>query len=185
MKLNYKKSLKFVTLLISTLLIGAASATIYYAIQASSTITIAAAPVTFTSGNDSTGILTPGTNNTSASLSLSAYPNATLTYEQAVNITATANKQVRLRHVSITPADGNPSVSNFTSIVFTLLNAGGSTMGTLTYTITGDNWNEPTSATDWQSISSGQEWTIKVETKAAAGASASVSATIVIAVDVQ
>jgi hypothetical protein len=165
------------------MLVVSASAAIYYAMLAQATATVAAASVYFKAGKDSSGILTFGTNNTYASLSLSAYPNVTLYYDEAVNVTATAAKQVRLRHVSITPIDGNPNVSNFTSIVFRLIAVNGTEVGSLTYTTSGDDWTEPTE-TSYVAIGAGQEWAIKVETKAAAGATTGVSTTIVIAVDV-
>lgn len=178
-----RKWFDFLALLLISMLIVSASAAIYYTMLAQSTATVSTASVYFTAGGDSTGILTLGTNNTYASLSLSAYPNVTLYYDQAVNLTATAAKQVRLRHVSISPGDGNSGVSNFTSIVFRLIAANGTEVGSLSYTTTGDNWNEPT-ATSYVAIGAGAEWTIKVETKAVAGANTGVSTTIVIAVDV-
>lgn len=173
----------FLALLLISMLVVSASAAIYYAMLAQSSATVAAASVYFTAGGDSAGILTLGTNNTYASLSLNAYPNVTLFYDQAVNLTATAAKQVRLRHISVSPDDGNPSVSNFTSIVFRLIAANGTEVGTLSYTTTGDVWNEPTQ-TGYVAIGAGVEWTIKVETEAKAGATTGVSTTIEIAVDV-
>ena len=184
-KILFRKELKLVTLLLTAMLIASASATIYYGMLMQSTATVAAAPVTFTDGDDSSGVFTAGTNNTYAALSLNAYPNVTLTYDQAVNLTATAAKQVRLRHVSISPDDGDASVSNFTSVVFTLINGTGTVKGTLTYTTTGDTWTEPASATSYMAIGASEEWTIKIEIKAVAGANTGISTTIVIAVDVQ
>jgi len=184
-KVQFRKSIKFLTLLLTSMLIATASATVYYAMLGQSKSTVAEAPVYFTTGNDSSGILTRGTNNTYASLSLNAYPNATLYYDQAVNLTATAAKDVRLRHVSISPDDGDPSVSNFTSFVFRLLKADSTEVGTLTYTTSEDNWTEPTTPTSYVAIGAGEEWTIKIEIKAAAGAKADVSTTIIIAVDVK
>lgn len=178
-----RKSLDFLALLLISMLIVSASAAIYYAMLAQSSATVATASVCFTMGEDSSGIVTLGTNNTYASLSLNAYPNVTLYYDQAVNITATAAKQVRLRHVSISPGDGDPTVSNFTSIVFRLIAANGTEVGSLTYTTTADSWNEPTE-TNYAAIGAGAEWSIKVETKATAGATTGISTSIVIAVDV-
>jgi len=186
-KIPLRKSIKFLTLLLTSMLVATASATVYYAMLEQSKSTVAVTPVYFTTGNDSSGILTLGTNNTYASLSLNAYPNATLYYEQAVNLTATAAKEVRLRHVSISPDDGDQSVSNFTSVVFRLIKADSSEVGTLTYTTTDDTWNEPTSPSpaNYVAMSAGQEWTIKIEVKAAAYAWVGVSTAIVIAVDVK
>jgi len=107
-----------------------------------------------------------------------------LYYDQAANITATANKEVRLRPVSISPDDGDASVSNFTSVVFRLIKADSTEVATLSYTTTSDTWNEP-SATNYVAITNGEVWTIKVEIKAAAGAWNNISTTIVIAIDVR
>lgn len=178
-----RKWLDFLALLLISMLVVTASAAIYYAMVAQATATIGVASVYFKAGKDSSGVLTLGTNDTYASLSFSAYPNVTLYYDEAVNITATAAKQIRLRHVSISPGDGNPNVSNFTSIVFRLIAANGTELGSLTYTTAVDNWNEPTQ-TGYFAIGAGQEWAIKVETKAVAGATTGISTTIVIAVDV-
>lgn len=179
-----RRWLDFLALLLISMLIVSASAAVYYGMLAQSTATVAAASVCFTDGSDSSGILTLGTNNTYASLSLDAYPNVTLYYDQAVNVTATDAKEVRLRHVSISPDDSNPSVSNFTSVVFRLLKADATEVGTLTYNTTGDVWNEPT-YTSYTAIGIGEEWIIKVEIKAAAGANTGVSTTIMITVDVR
>ena len=184
-KILFRKETKLVTLLLTAMLIASASATIYYGMLAQSAATVAAAPVTFTDGDDSTGIVAYGTNDTYAALTLSAYPNVTLYYEQAVNLTATADKQVRLRHVSISPDDGDASVSNFTSVVFRLIKGDSTEVGTLTYATTGDDWTEPASATTFTAITSGEDWTIKIEIKAVAGANTGIATTIVIAVDVQ
>ena len=179
-----RKSLDLMVLLIVSALAITASASIYYGMLAQSTATVVAAPVSFTSGNDSAGILTLGTNNTYASLSLDAYPNVTLYYEQAVNITATADKQIRLRHVLVNPDDNDPSVGNFTSVVFRLIQADGSEVANLTYTTTGNVWNEPAN-TGYSAITNGDEWTIQIEILAVATATSGVSTTIEIAVDVQ
>jgi len=184
-KLLYRKETKLVTLLLTSMLIASASAAVYYGMYARSTATVAPAAVTFTSGGDSSGVYTPGTNATYASLTLSAYPNVTLYYEQAVNISASANKEVRLRHVDISPGDGDPSVSNFTSVVFKLIKTNGDVAGTLTYTVSGDDWTEPSAPTTYAAITSGEEWAIRVEITAAAGANTGKSVTVTIAVDVK
>ena len=179
-----RKSAKLLMLLLINMLVVTASAAVYYAMLSQSTATVAAAAVSFTDGDDSTGIVSYGLNNTYAELTLNAYPNVTLYYDQAVNLTATADKQVRLRHVSISPDDGDPSVSNFTSVVFRLIKTDSTNVGNLTYTTTGDDWTEPTNTT-YTAITDGEEWTIKIEIKAVAGANTGISTTIVIAVDVQ
>jgi hypothetical protein len=180
-----RRSLDLIVLLLISFLVVTASAAIYYAMLARSTATISVAAVYFKNGGDSSGILTLGTNDTYAKLDIDAYPNVTLYYDQAVNLTATAAKQIQLRHVSISPDDGDQSVSNFTSVVFRLIKADATEVGTLSYSTTGDTWNEPAAPTGYVSIGAGEEWTIKIEIKATAGATAGVSTTIVIAVDVQ
>lgn len=179
-----RKWLDFLVLLVVSMLVVSASAIVYYALSAKSTATITSAPVTFKQGGDSAAAsYSLGTNNTYVSLTFDAYPNATLTYEQAINITASANKNLRLRHVSIAP-DNVADVGNWTSVQFTLINGTGTTKGTLSYSTSGNDWTDPTS-TSWEAITNGEEWTIKVETKAKAGASAGHSTTIIIAVDIQ
>jgi hypothetical protein len=182
LNLKNRKWLDLLALLLISVFVISASGAIYYAMLASSTSTVAAAAVYFKNGSDSTGILTLGTNNTYARLNLNAYPNVTLYYDQAVNLTATVAKQIRLRPVSISP-DGNPSVSNFTSVVFRLLAANGVEQGSLSYTTSGTSWTLP-SQTGYFSIGAGVQWTVKIEIKAAAGAKTGVSTDIVIAVDV-
>jgi hypothetical protein len=160
-----------------------ASATVYYAMLSPSSTTVKTAPVHFMAGNDSAGILTLGANETYATLTLDAYPNVTLYYDQAVNVTATANKEIRLRPFSISP-DNNPSVGNFTSIVFRLIKADTTEVGLLSYTTTGNTWNAP-SSTNYVPITSGETWTVKIEITAKPGALSGVSTNIVIAFDVR
>jgi hypothetical protein len=160
-----------------------ASAAVYYGMLSASSATVKVAPVHFIAGNDSSGILTLGTNQTFATLTLDAYPNVTLYYDQAVNITAAANREVRLRPVSINPSN-DPSVGNFTNVVFRLIRADMTEAGVLSYATTGNTWNAPTS-TSYVPITSGEIWAIKIEITAAPGALSGVSTSIVIAVDVR
>jgi hypothetical protein len=180
--LTHRRHLDLLVLLLISVFVVSASAAVYYVMNAQSKATVSAAPVYFIAGGDSSGILNLGTGDTYARLSLNAYPNVTLIYDQAVNLTATAAKQIRLSHVSVTP-NNNASVSNFVSVVFRLIRANGTEVGTLTYTTTGNTWNTP-SPTGYVTISSGEELAVKIEIKAAAGASIGASTTIVIAVDV-
>jgi hypothetical protein len=179
-----RRWLDFLLLLLISLFLVTGSAAVYYSMLSTSTASILGAPVFFSAGNDSTGILTLGTNETYASLSLNAYPNVTCYYDQAVNVTANANRDIRLRHVSISPLDNDPSVSNFTSIVFRLIRGNGTELGTLTYTTTGTVWNRP-APTGYVTIASGEKWTIKVEITAAAGSRSGISTNIVVAIDVR
>jgi hypothetical protein len=114
------------------------------------------------------------------SLAIKAYPNATLVYEEPLNISNTDSSahNIRLRHVSISPTSGSASISNFTFINFTLNSVN------FDYTTTGDTWNTP-SDMSYQSLPGNTEWSVKVETKAAAGATEAISCTLKIAVDVE
>jgi hypothetical protein len=180
--LKNRKGTDLLILLLISVFVVSASAAIYYSMYAKSTTTITAAPVYFTPGGDSSGILKIGTNSTYAELNLNAYPNVTLYYDQAVNITASAAGQVQLDPVSVSPND--LSVSNFTSIVFTLVRADGSEVGSLTYTTTGNTWNIP-APSGYVSISAGETIAVKVAITAVAGAKAGVSTAIVLTIDVK
>ena len=177
-----RKSTDLLILLLISVFVVSASAAVYYSMYAKSTTTITAAPVYFTLGGDSSGILKIGTNNTYAELSLNAYPNVTLYYDQAVNITASAAGQVQLDPVSVSP-NGDPSVSNFTSIVFTLVRSDGTAVGSLTYTTTGNSWNVPSTGSGFVPISAGEKIAIKVAITAVAGAKTGVSTAIVMTID--
>ena len=180
-----RKSIKLGMLILSALLIATTSTNVYYGILQGNTVGIVEAKVHFTDGDDSTAAgYNPGLNETYCALSLNAYANITLYYEQAVNITnidATAH-DIRLRHVTITPASTDDSVGNYTQIDFKLIDVSGTVQETITYTTTGDTWNTP-SPTAYVTLPAGTEWTIQVETKAAAGAKA-VSCYIEFAIDV-
>jgi hypothetical protein len=178
-----RRWLDFLLLLLISMFVVSASAAVYYAMLSPASATLKVAPVHFTTGNDSAGILTLGVNETSATLTLDAYPNVTLYYDQSVNVTAIANRDIRLRPVSIIP-NNDPSVGNFTSIVFRLIKADATQAGILSYTTTGNAWNVP-SAMSYVPITSGEVWAIKIEITATPGAFSGVSTNIVIAVDVR
>jgi hypothetical protein len=186
MEINLRKTVKLVFLLFASLLIASASAAVYYAITMEPSVTIQNAVVQFAQGSDWPSGSTLGTNGTWVSLSLKAYPNATLIYEEPLNISNTdsASHQFRLRHVSISPASGDSSVSNFTFIRFVVKNSSGVAQASFNYSTSGDTWTTP-STTSYLTLPASTEWIIYVETKAAAGAASGLSVNIVIAVDVQ
>lgn len=186
-KVFSSKALKLLFLLLTSLLIASASAAVYYSISMEPTVTIKGAVVQFAQGNDWSQVAgSIGTNNTWCSLSLKAYPNATLTYEQPLNISNTDGSnshQFRLRHISIAPASGSASVSNFTFFNFVIKNTAGVSQASFNYTTSGDNWNTP-SPTSYLTLPANTKWVLYIETKAAAGATLDIAASIVIAVDV-
>jgi len=125
-----------------------------------------------------------GPNGTWCNLALKAYPNATMTYEEPLNLTNTGTQvSIKLRAISISPASGNVQVSNFTFINFTLHDQTGAIKGSLNYTTNGNDWNTP-SMTD-VTMNANDVWYITIQTKAAAGAQSNIVANIEIAVDVQ
>jgi hypothetical protein len=183
-----KKSVKLLILLLSSLLIASASAAVYYSMIMQPSVTITNATVMFLQGNDWPAGSNLGANSTWVSLALNAYPNATLTYDQPLNIsnTDTSPHNFRLRHVSITPASGTASVSNFTAINFIVENTAGVAQANFYYNTTGTTWNTP-STTGYMSLPASTKWIISVQTTALAGANCTslYTANLVISVDVQ
>jgi hypothetical protein len=180
-----RKSIKLGLLLISALLIATTSTNVYYGLLQESSIGVVEAKVHFTAGDDSTAAgYSPGLNETYCSLTLNAYANVTLYYEQAVNITNTDTTahDIRLRPIAIGPVSGTDSVGNFTQIDFKLVDVSGTVQRTLTYTTTGDTWNPP-ATTAYITMPALTEWTMQIETNAAPGAKV-VSCWIEIAIDV-
>jgi len=167
-------------------LIGTASAAVYYSVLMQPSVTITGATVIFVAGNDWPIGSTLGTNSTWVSLALQAYPNATLTYDQPLNIsnTDTSSHLFRLRNVSITPASGTSSVGNFTSINFFVENTAGVVQANFYYNTTGTTWNTP-ATTSYMTLPASTAWIISVQTTAAAGASSIVASNLDISVDVQ
>lgn len=185
-KIAAKKAVKLLTLVLTSMLIATASATVYYSMIMQPAVTITGASMRFAQGNDWPSGSSLGTNATWVSLALKAYPNATLTYDQPLNISNTdsASHTFRLRHVSITPASGQPQVGNFTFVNFVVQNTAGVSQASFNYTTSGNTWSTP-STTSYMTLPASTQWIIYVETKAGAGANSDIVANIQIAVDVQ
>jgi len=184
-KTPFRKLVKLLPLLLTSMLIGTASAAVYYSMIMEPAVTITGATIRFIQGSDWPSGSSMGTNGTWVSLALKAYPNATLTYDQPLNLSNTdsSSHQFRLRHVSITPASSSASVGNFTFFNFVIKNAAGVSQASFNYTTSGDNWNTP-SPTSYLTLPANTKWIVYIETKAAAGATEDIVASIVIAVDV-
>lgn len=176
-----KKPVKFLTLLLTAMLIASASAGVYYSLTMTSTIEVQATYVYFTLGDDSaTANVNLSSDNRSAQLSLEAYPNVTTTYTDPIRVinNGTAPANVRLANVS---ASG--SASDFVFVNFTLM---GTSEQQLNFTVVGGAWTS-SGPTDWMQLDATDpdtEWSIKIETKAATGATSG-TATIEIKVDVE
>jgi len=188
-KVASKKWLKFLTLLLTAMIIATASAAVYYSLSMEPRATITDAAVKFVSGTDWPGE-SIGVNGTWCVVSLKAYPNATLTYDEPLNLSETSgsDRQFRLVHSSITPASGW-STANWTFINFTIMDESGGAVagGSFDYYVTGSGasatWQTPTMGSDI-TIPANTMYTIKIETKAAEGAWLNEVVNIVITVDV-
>lgn len=180
--IRLKKSMKFSTLLLTAMLIAAANALVFYSLSMTSTVDVYGANVYFVKGADNgTASVTISSDRTVAQLTtLRAYPNATTTYEDPIKVRNNHTSlpySIRLRHVSI-----SGSATDFVFVNFTLM---GTTQLSLNYTASDSTWNLPDpQSTTWMSISNSTEWSIKVETKAKAGATTG-TVNIEIAVDIE
>lgn len=185
-----RKSTKLLTLLLTSMLIASASATMYYSLTMTSTIEVYAPDVYFVVGtdNNSKGLLvTLGSKNTTTTLTgLRAYPNATFTYTDPVRVRNNATSGAsQLRLAPYLDPAGN--AADFVYVKF-LLNA--TAVGDrrwLNYTSNGVSWTSPTAPTSWTTaggIGAGAEWPIVVITKANATATTGNKVTIGITVDV-
>ena len=184
-KIASNKWVKLLTLLLTSMLIATASAAVYYSITMEPKVTVTGLTVKFTDGDDTTTGST--VYDAWCGLALKSYPNATLTYDQAVNITnsdSTSGHSILLRHVSITP-DGSSYVGgNFTSIKFYVIASNSSQIVSFEYTNNGTDWSPP-ATTNYYWMQADEEWTVKVETLSPTGATVGTVCTIVIAVDAQ
>ena len=184
-KIALKKPLKLLTLLLTSMLIATASAAVYYSITAESDVTVTGLTIKFTDGDDTTSGSTvyPAW----CGLALKSYPNATLTYDQAVNITnsdSSNSHSFQLRHVSITP-DGSTAVGgNFTYINMTVIASNTTVIMSFDYTNDGTDWSPP-GDTGYFTMLADEVWTVKVETLSPTGATVGTVCDIRIAVDVQ
>jgi len=187
-KILFRRELKLVTLLLTSLLIASSSAAVYYSMVMEPTVTTATADVKFIAGNDSAPAGATGGSLTDSWVrlaSLKAYPNTSLTYDQAVNVSNTGSAhQFKLTHVSIT--NGTSAISNFISITFKLVAKNGSEYVTFVYdNADGDTyWGAPPSM-NYIDILAGENWAVKVITKAKASASPGQVCAIMINVDVK
>jgi len=176
----FKKSAKFLILLLTSMLIASVSAAVYYSLDMTSTITVAANDIYFVKGPDnSTAGVTTFNDNKSATLSLKAYPNITMSYDDAIRVrnnSTDTNYNVRLRPVSLTGG-----AANFVFINFTLQT---STPVSLHYTSNGTSWATP-SETNFVQANFNAEYAIFIQTMANATATPGQQATIEIAVDIE
>ena len=176
-----RKYLDLIVLLMISVFVISVSAQVYYSLSMTSTISVEATDVYFVKGVDNaTASVNLSSDNRSAQLSLKAYPNVTTTYTDPIRVinNGTADANIRLANVSATG-----SATSFVFVNFTLM---GTSERQLNFTIVGGAWTS-SGPTDWITLPAANpdtEWSVKIETKAAAGATSG-TATIEISVDVE
>jgi hypothetical protein len=180
-KLLFRKEMKIVTLLLTSMLIASASAAVYYSLSMTSTITTATNDVYFITGADATAAGTSIFNsNKSATLaSLKAYPNMTTSYDDPIRVrnnNGATNFNVRLKPILRTG-----DAQYFAYINFTLQT---STKISLNYTSNGVSWTDP-STSGWATVNANTSYAIVVQTRASSTATSGQIASIEIAIDVE
>lgn len=185
-KIVFRKEMKLVTLLLTSLLIASVSAATYLSLTMTSTVSVYQSNVYFVEGTDNATagavLVLDGTNTTATITGLRAYPNATFTYE---NVTLVRNNATSgTTNIRLTP-DVNPSANpdDFEFVRF-LLNATNPTdRRWLNFTSDGASWSN-TGTTSWVTIPTSTQWSLVIMTKATAGATVGASVTITVKVDV-
>jgi hypothetical protein len=182
-----RKSLDLIVLLLISVLVVTASAAIYYSLSLEPEVMVSTPAIRFESGTD-----TPGSSNVTDAwclLRLKSYPNATLTYDDALNIsnTDTNNEHsFKLKHSSVTPDNGTVTVGNWSYIKFIIYDENGTQKASLNYTVSGNNWTlAPASGeTSQLTIPADKDWTVKAITLSPATATEGQVCKIKISVDV-
>ena len=185
MNAKYKKSLRIVTLLITSVIIATVAADTYSELfMYGNNISIGTASVIFTAGSNTTtlggsdAINAPGTQVTFDTIP-AIEPGETRTYEQAVNITnnAGATKSITLSYVSLT----GQFEANFDYLNITMINTSGASKGS-NIEIVSSGTNSTTSGS--QDMSVGEVWAVRWIIKAKTGATGgSISLTLKVTVD--
>lgn len=163
-KILFRKETKLVTLLLTSLLIASASAAVYYSLSMQSRTTVGSLTVKLDRSDD-----TPAASTVTDSwviLALKSYPNATLTYDKALDINNTDGSKahkIRLRHVSVSP-NNTAEAGNWTSIRFYLYAQNGTLIASFNYTQANNVWTVTPTQTSTYSVPASQVWYIKVET---------------------
>jgi cellobiose-specific phosphotransferase system component IIC len=126
MKINYKKSLKLITLLMSSLLIASVSASIYYQMFQSGHVTATSYTLQWITGTDSVGLNINGATCSMSSLTAPVGGAKNYTDPVRLNNTEATSRTFNLVVVSVT---GNTSDLEY--IYVRLYNSTGSLKGTL------------------------------------------------------
>jgi hypothetical protein len=182
MNINYKKSMKLVVLLITSLLIGFASAASYTELFMYGTpITIGTAGVKFTNGANTTTISTSGITPAATEVTFdniaAIEPGEIRTYEQVVNIT-NGSGSTKALNVSLYSLTGNLS-ANFDYLNITVIDGTGAALGS-NITILGSGSN--TTSTGSLTMTANEVWSVRWDIKARSDANngESISVTLMV-----
>jgi len=161
---HFRRSAKLLTLLLTSLLIGTASAAVYnYLYMDVTPVKVYKAKVCFDEGDDATAAgVTIGTNQTYAEVrSLSGWPNATRVYEDPARINNTDTTKSFTIELKVNSYTGDKTQVD--SFVIKLIDTVEGQKGTLTVTAAGDTTGALT-------IDSSEIWRLQFEIKWKAGA---------------
>jgi hypothetical protein len=161
MNVKYKKSLKIVTLLISSIIIATVAADSYSELfMQGSDITIGSASVTFTAGGNTTLLSSTEVSSAGTEITFDQIPDIepgeTVTYEEAVNITngAGASKTINMAYDSITGTFD----TNFDYVNITMIDTDGNPVGdSIQIVSTGSN----VTTTGDQTMADQEEWAVR------------------------
>lgn len=184
-EIPFKKPVKLLILLLSSILIATTSAAVYYSLSMQPEVTVSTPAIRFENGTDTTATST--VTDAWCRLKLKSYPNASLTYDDAVNISNTdgSTHSFRLKHSGITPND-SITVGNWSYIKFIIIDENETVQASLNYTTSGGNWTiaPANGETDSLTIPANTDWTVKVITKSTADAKTNETCYITMSVDV-
>jgi hypothetical protein len=162
MNAKYKKSLKIVTLLITSIIIATVSAASYSELfMYGSPITVASASVSFTDGDNTTDVSSVGISSAGTEITfntMSIEPGETVTYEEAVNITNGAGDSKTITmDVDLNSVTGYFD-TNFDYVNITMIDAGGNPKGaSIEIVSTGTN----VTTTGGQAMADTEVWAVK------------------------
>jgi hypothetical protein len=162
MNAKYKKSLKIVTLLITSIIIATVSAASYSELfMYGSPITVASASVSFTDGDNTTDVSSVGISSAGTEITfntMSIEPGETVTYEEAVNITNGAGDSKTITmDVDLNSVTGYFD-TNFDYVNITMIDAGGNPKGdSIEIVSTGTN----VTTTGGQAMGDTEVWAVK------------------------
>jgi hypothetical protein len=167
MKFNFKKSLKIVTLLITSLLIATASATVYNYLYQNATIGVEGLNLSWVNGSDYVTAGTQISGSTCTLTNLKGPANGTRVYSDPVRLKATADTTFNLRI-----DDVGGSTNQMASITVRLYN-----MNSSSYVWNMTVWDGTSKGADKTglSITSGYQWRFEWEIKWKVGATGTVT----------